>query len=206
MYIGTEPFLIDILEEHFETLQWLYRQRRLVLGSDVDHAARLGELDERWDAHLDGLVLAGRFAVPMLAAAAAEGDDAAAFCAAFGLLRGTDPVAFGTVMDAFDAAEGPTLDGLRDALCRSNIDAVVGRLDRSFEEGTEAAAVAAAEVLAFHGRLAATSPRLSTFLHSDDANVRRSAWRVVALCDQCFPGERRGSRTATAESIGRAQP
>ncbi len=206
MYIGTEPFLIDILEEHFETLQWLYRQRRLALRSDVDRAPRLGELDERWDAHLDGLVLAGRYAVPMLAAAAAEGDDAAAFCAAFCLLRGTDPAVAGTVMDAFDAADGATLDGLRDALCYSNIDAVVGRLDRSFEQASEATAVAAAEVLAFHGRLAATSPRLSTFLRCDHANVRRSAWRVVALCDQCSPRERRGSRVAVPESVGRAQP
>lgn len=206
MYVGNEPFLIDILEEHFETMQWLYRQRRQVLESDVDRAARLDELDERWDAHLDGLLLAGRYAVPMLAAAAAEGDDAAAFCAAFCLLRGTVSTAPDIVADAFDKAQGATSEGLRDALCDSSIEPFADRLDRSFRQGPDATAVAAAEVLAFHGRLAATSPRLSALLHSDHANVRRSAWRVVALSDQSSPRGRHGTPAAGAATPGRPQP
>src|SRR5690606_9032619 len=80
----------------------------------------------------------------------------------------------------FAGAEGARLAGLRLALCHAPMETTVERLTRLAEGAPGPLAVAAAEALAFHGRLTLDPDRLHTFLVSDEAPIRAAGWRLAA--------------------------
>ena len=49
----------DILEEHYEELQFLWGVRRKMLRSGMQYLRDLLQFEERIEAHLQGLLLAG---------------------------------------------------------------------------------------------------------------------------------------------------
>ena len=75
--------LIDVIEEHLEEADFLWRQRRNALGDRGYNLDRLAELEERLLAHLDGLILAEADAWDLLQPKLTEGDVGEAFAAAF---------------------------------------------------------------------------------------------------------------------------
>lgn len=58
--------LRDVLEEHFDEACFLWRQRALAIGSRGLHRRDLSRIDERLLAHLDGLVIGGEPAWPLI--------------------------------------------------------------------------------------------------------------------------------------------
>jgi uncharacterized protein (TIGR02270 family) len=56
---GDVKVMLDILEEHFEELEFLWLQRDLAIAAPDYDLADLAELDERVEAHIDGLRIAG---------------------------------------------------------------------------------------------------------------------------------------------------
>lgn len=178
----TSPIvMIDILEEHFEELEFLWQQRQEALRSPEYTLPELAELEERIEAHVDGLVLAGEAAIPVLEAGLAGDDPLIVFSAAYPLLRLDRDDAAKLVMQTLQEAQGPQLDGLRQALCHGPLQ----RIERSLHEAVKSAsapvAAAAAEALAFHSLLDAQNTRIADFLADADPQVRSSGWRITAL-------------------------
>lgn len=173
----------EIFQQHLDSYQFLWRQWQDARGSPDFTLRDLARLEARMEAHLDGLLVAGENVAPMLEPSLSGDDRAAALAAAYVLLAmGRDEFA-AKVLDAFRGAQGPALEGIRDALCLGNVTRVLPQLRELFTSSPAPIAVAAAEVLAFHDRLEAASARAAGFLTHDDPAVRRAAWRVASLLD-----------------------
>jgi len=171
----------DILEEHFEELAFLWGQRQEALYSPEYTLPELLELEERIEAHVQGLLVGAEHTIPFVDDGLSQDEPLEVFAASYTLLRLNIDSAARQVMDAFFQAEGPQLEGIREALCHGPIDMVMGRLHEAVTSAPAPIAAAAAEALAFHGKLDPAIPRLAKFFQDKNAKVRRAAWRLIML-------------------------
>ena len=180
-------FIPDIAEEHFEELQFLWSQRRNALHSAVHTMREMGMLEERIEAHTQGLLVLGEHLPDFVASGLAGDDELPAFAAAYSLLRLGTPVATQHVYEAFVAAEGKRLDGIRQALCHGPAQPLLPALHTLFHTAAPPLAVAAGEALAFHRVLQATPEQLLPLARDEHAAVRQAAWRLAAYCSIALP-------------------
>ncbi|HEY2852765.1 MAG TPA: hypothetical protein VGJ18_07975, partial [Gemmatimonadaceae bacterium] len=174
-------FIRDIAEEHYEELQFLWSQRRNALYSAAYTMREMGMLEERIEAHTQGLLVLGEDLLDFLEPGLAGKDELAAFASAFVLLRLGTPDAIERVSNAFRSGEGKRLDGLRDALANGPAQPLFSMLQSQFTSAEPPIAVAAGEALAFHRALHIQPEQLVPLLRDDRAAVRRGAWRIVVL-------------------------
>ncbi len=185
MPAARKRFIADLLQIHLEDLAFLGGQRREALHSRRHTLREFGEIGERIEAHVQGLLVAPpqhlvEWLTPQLAAP--DRDDS--FAAALALLRSGDAAAAQAVIVEFSRARGDTLAGLRDALSLATPSAhVSGELRSALEQAKPVTAAAAAVVLANHRQLDAASPRLAALLGEDDPSVCALAWRAAAAAD-----------------------
>lgn len=177
-------YLPELLEVHAADLAFLWDQRRDAMASRRHTLRAFGELNERIEAHLQGLLIAPPDALlalmrPQLAAE----DRGEAFAAGFTLLRTNQPMLTALVLDAFESAHGAALDGLCDALSAAPFGAFIGELQSVFDRAEPRTAVAAAVVLANHRLLTSQSARLPELLLHDDPQVCELAWRAATVTD-----------------------
>ena len=174
------PMIPEVLHAHLEEFQFLCGQFQHALRSPDYRRRDLEPLTSRIAAHLDGIVVAGEAAVPLLEAGLAADEPQATFAAAYLLLR-MNAKAGQRVLDAFLQAKSGQLEGIRRALCQNSLGTMVDQLRQAVASSPATIAVAAAEVLAFHRKLGPLAKRLDDFLKDDNPEVRRCAWRVTAL-------------------------
>ncbi len=164
-------FIPDILEEHFEELAFLWGQRRAALRSPAYTLKKVRELEERIEAHVQGVLVPPPEHVRALHEPALSGDDGlAAFAAGYALLRMGNA---DRVVEAWLAATGDCLAGLTEALAHGFPSSRVVSLPCERP--------AAVEVLAFHGVQRLELRQLETWLGAEDRETRRAAWRAAAL-------------------------
>jgi len=178
-------FLPDLLELHFEELQFLWARRRAALRSPTQTVRTLTALEERVEAHLQGMLVAGAKMLPLVEPALTEGPRDAAFAAAFALLRLGDPALAERVVRAIPAASPAARRGLAEALCHASAPAVHAPLAALASSSDLASAAVALEVFAFRGavRAEAAGAALDALLAHDDAAVKAAGWRAAAyLC------------------------
>jgi uncharacterized protein (TIGR02270 family) len=180
-FVGTEIFLRDVLDEHYEALDFLWTQRRASLRSAGLTHRDLVDGDERIAAHSDGLVLAGPDGIEVVAPGLSNGEGSFSLAAGYVLLSTGHEPAARTVARLLREADPPARDGLRLALCYGPIEHTEADLGAISSEAPAPVAVAAAEALAFHRRLSDPGGRLTAFAADPDAGVRAAAWRVAGL-------------------------
>jgi uncharacterized protein (TIGR02270 family) len=187
---ATATYIVDILEEHLEELGFLWGQWRAALGDGDYTTAAVGELEERIRARLHGVCVPGERAWPRLMELL-HGDDAdLAFAAAYSLLHSGVPGNAAQVIDAFATAGDEMLTALQMALAHGPLEAdALERVRALLSARPVLRAVAAAEVLAFHGALELTGEQLRYFLEEEDPAVRLAGWRLVALLGAELPAK-----------------
>ena len=173
-------FIPDIAEEHYEEVQFLWSQRRNALHSAAYTMREMAMLEERIEAHVQGLLVLGAQLPDFLAKGLESENTMAAFAAAYVLLRSGSPDAIQRVRDAFVGAEGKRLDGIREALAQGPAAPLIPLLQSLFVSAPPPLAVAAGEALAFHRALQVSPEQLSPLLRDEAPAVRRGAWRIVA--------------------------
>ena len=173
-------FIPDILEEHFEELQFLWGQREHALRSPVHTPRAVAQLEERIAGRLQGVLAQGERALPLLEAGLASDDAMAAFAAAFTLLRAGGEANERRVLGALAAAGGDRLDGIRRALCAAPCAHLARPLHAMLGTAPTPVAAAIAETLAVQCGAAPGDGRLAWFLRDDAPAVRAAAWRIVA--------------------------
>ena len=169
--------MLDIIEEHFEELDFLLAQRESVIFAPDWTLEELAQLEERAEAHLDGLRVAELHAVDLARPALAGKECFAAMAAAllFCSLRDVDLER--EVVRALEAPSGPgALIGLRLALRHSPIESVLDALRTLAESSDLAVAASAIDVLTFHGVTTVGHARL---LGSEEPSDRALAWGAM---------------------------
>jgi uncharacterized protein (TIGR02270 family) len=150
--LGRPPVMLDIVEEHFEELDFLWELRESVIFAPDWNLEELAELEERAEAHLDGLRLAGAHAVDVARPHLKGEFKSGATAATFVFMETGEPDLAKEVLDALATAEPPARDGIRVGLRHSRIDAIEPQLRALSESAPPAVRAAAADVLAFHRR------------------------------------------------------
>lgn len=174
MALGRPPVLKNIVEEHFEELDFLWEQRESVVFAPDWTALDLADLEERAEAHLDGLRLAELHAVDLALAGLAEGTTSAATAATFVLLETRTGEFVAEVMRTLSAGDDAVVEGIRIGLRHGPIEAVERPLRRLARSGEGLARAAAFDALAFH-RLEVPEG-LSDLLGDDDPGIRTLAY------------------------------
>ena len=180
--------IADLLQVHLEDLAFLWGQRREALGSRKHTLREYGELNERIEAHLQGLLVAEPAAlVGWLQPRLAGSDRDEVFAAAHALLRLAEPAATHVVVVEFSRAAGPALAGLRDALSLAPEALFAAEMQSALDQAKPITAVSAAVVLANHRLLDGQSPRLARLLEDIDPAVCELAWRAAMVTDAVAP-------------------
>jgi uncharacterized protein (TIGR02270 family) len=179
---ATATYIADLLEEHLQELGFLWSRWRAALADPDYTIAGVAELEERIRAHLQGVQVPGERAWPRLRELLEAEDPDLAFAAAYALLHAPSPELAAPVLDAFGGAEGEAFHALAAALTYGPVPRPALERVRALLSARPAIrAVAAAEVLAFHGVLGLTGEQLRYFLEDEDAATRRAAWWLAAL-------------------------
>jgi uncharacterized protein (TIGR02270 family) len=173
-------YITDILEEHYEELQFLWAIRSSALRSPRFTLRELAKFEERIAAHLHGMLVVGEKMRDLVEPGLAKGDPNIAFAAAFALLSLGQSTTTQLVLDHFAAAEGPTLDGLREALCHVAPSNALPTLDWHARNGSPAVAAAALEVLAWRSSTPPPLDRIRACLGAEEPAARCAAWRTLA--------------------------
>jgi uncharacterized protein (TIGR02270 family) len=176
------PVIVDILEEHFEELQVLWPKRQEAMRSPRYTLRTLDELEERIEAHVQGLLVGGEQTRKLLEPGLVEGDPVIAFIAAYGLLRLEKPEIHEAVLNALVKAEGGGLAGIRDAFCQISLEPILPRM-RSILNAPPASSrvevlAAVAEIFSFHGLDIKTS-LMDLFLKHENPKLRQAGWRIA---------------------------
>jgi len=198
------PVRSDVVDEHFEELDFLWEQRSALVFAPDWTLDELAELEERADAHLDGLHLAERYGVDVARAQLTSGEGAAATAAALVLLGAGLRDIECEVVDALCAAEEPpTRDRLRDGLRHAPLSADLERdLVELAAQAAEPTRAAALDVLAFH-RCAA--PGVEPLQDAEDPAARVLAWEATGrLARSCDPQRLDHTLRTDAPAVQRA--
>jgi len=182
-------YIPALLDRHAEDLAFLAGQRRAALHSRLHTLREFGEMNERLEAHLQGLLVVP--AEPLLerlepALEAADRDDA--FAAAYALLRLARPGPTQRVVAQFSRAAGATLAGLCDALSLAAPALFAAEMQSALAQAKPATAVAAAVVLANHRLLEAGASRLADLVAHEDPGIAALAWQAAARADALRQG------------------
>jgi uncharacterized protein (TIGR02270 family) len=184
----TATFITDLLDHHLDELGFLWARWRGSLR-DPDYTLKaVDELEERINGHVDGVRVPGEQAYPRLIELL-EGEDAdLVFAAALSLLHTGSPELVARALERLDVAEEDLYAALCTALAYGPLPP--DRLDRVralLSAQPTLRAIAAAEVLAFHGALQLTGDQLRYFVEDEDAEARIAGWRLAALAGARLP-------------------
>jgi len=176
-------FIPELAQTHAEELAYLWHRRRSAVRSATLTIRDFGELNERIEAHLEGLLVCGDSLSAIVAERLSLDDRDEVFAGAWPLLRSGEADAARTVLSAFAAAQGERLCGLRDALGMASPVHTEATLRAALSQGSPAHAAAAALALATQRRLDPADTRLAKLLDDPSPAVATQAWRALLQVD-----------------------
>jgi len=176
---SSPPDLIlwDVVEEHFNEAEFLFGQWNRALHSPLYNLAELGRTSEqRLEAHLDGLVVAGPEAADRVLFPELENADepARATVAALALLFSQKEETTARVIETAKHAKEPLAEALIRALVLANVEALDRILLSDFRQ-TQQATERAVLLEILNGRGVDLGAELAQCFQSDDPRLARAA-------------------------------
>lgn len=160
--LGRPPVLLDIVEEHFDELDFLWEHREANVFTPDWTLEDLAEHEERAEAHLDGLRLSELHGVDLAEERVAGDQTFAATAATFVLVETGEPDLLELVAGALRTAPAEACDGIRIALRHLPAEALADTLTALLGSEEPFRAACAWDVLAFHRRSVEGIERLLT--------------------------------------------
>ena len=114
--IAKDPFRQELYREHLEEAAFLYEQRKNLLADDEVEWVRVGDFEERFQAHLDGLAVGGSVALEVAEVRAMEGEPGELHAAIRLFCRQRCKPTVLKLLDGLDPAAPARVDALSDAL------------------------------------------------------------------------------------------
>ncbi len=161
---------LDILELHFEELDFLWEQRQSIIFAADWNLQELHEHEERAEAHLDGLLVSQGHGVDLVLPALGSEEIFAATAATLLLLKtGAPHLGLDVLAKLQGDATPEAREGIRLGLRHSPLDSIRDPLLELAGDGDELLAAIASDILAFQ-RI--TPPDPVRLLAAKDAQVR----------------------------------
>ncbi len=176
-------FIPDLLETHFEELEYLWGQRRAALKSSQLTLRDFIDLNDRVEAHVQGLLAVRSHLPKFLGQRLEEQGRDGIFAAACPLLRLAEQSTTALVLESFSTAQGQRLAGLRDAFGFAPAGLFAPTLRKLLLQGEPAQAAATAVVLANQRMLDPATPRLMNLLVDETPEIAELAWLAITHCD-----------------------
>jgi uncharacterized protein (TIGR02270 family) len=173
-------YIPELIVQHYEELQFLWGQRESALRSPRYTMREFSALEQRIEAHIEGMLVAGVDLIQFVEEGLTSDDPATTFAAAYSLLRLENETATLAVIQAFSAAPGKQMYGLRQALSHAQLEQILPAVPFLFFSSTSTTVAAAADVLACHGALPPPGLTIEHLLQDEDSAVRQTGWQVVA--------------------------
>jgi uncharacterized protein (TIGR02270 family) len=173
-------YIPELIEHHYEELQFLWGQREFALRSPLYTLPKFLALEQRIEAHVQGLLVAGVDLIQIVEQGLTSEEPSTSFAAAYALLRLENETATLAVIQAFSGGQGKQMYGLRQALSLARMEQILPSLPFLFFSSATGTVAAAADVLACHGALPPPGLTIDTLLQDADPGVREMGWRVVA--------------------------
>ncbi|MFO8174405.1 MAG: hypothetical protein R6T96_09000 [Longimicrobiales bacterium] len=199
--LGSPPVHPDIVEEHFDELEWLWEQRDAGIYSADWTLPILAEHEERAEAHLDGLRLSELHGVELARAKISEADAWAAAAATLVLFEAGAPEWRDLILDSFREGEAETVAGIRATLRHCDIRGFPSALEEILKGPDPHRAASAAHVLAFSRRPA---PGLEPLLDQEDSGSRILALGAAARLGELYPRSIAGAVESPDPGVRRA--
>jgi uncharacterized protein (TIGR02270 family) len=152
--LGRPRVLVDVVEEHFDELDFLLDHREANLFAKEWTLHELAQNEERAEAHLDGLRLAELNAVDLATERLACGERFAAAAATLVLFDTGESRYHQLLLESLRHGEATIVDGIRIALRHCAIDGILEALRETAAGPEPIPAAAALDVLAFQRRAA----------------------------------------------------
>lgn len=116
--MATSPraFLIELYEEYLEEASFLYEQRRTLYKNPEVTWKKIGEFEERLEAHIDGLVVGDKLALDVCRRRAAEGDFGELFAAISVFCRQDQRDLVLAILEELDPGDAEKASAAADAL------------------------------------------------------------------------------------------
>jgi len=184
--LGRPPVFLDIVEEHFDELDFLWEHREANIFTPDWTLEDLAWIEERAEAHLDGLRLAELHAVDLALDRIGGSEVFAATAAALVLFETREPEYRSQILETLRKGAPETVEGIRVALRHCEIGGFAAPLLELAKGEDPLRAAAAADVLAFHRD---EVPDLEGYLGADqkDARVRILALGAAGRAGQLHP-------------------
>ncbi len=187
-YRSRMPFIPELLSIHLEELEFLWGQRRQALQSTRYFLRDFLHLNERLEAHIQGLLAVPDALLDLLwpQLLAAESRDSV-FAAACPLLRLAEAELTAKVVRQFESSDAAAAPGFRDAFCFAPAGQFVNSLKRILQDGKALHAAHAATALANLRALDSRSEALAALLSHQDARIAANSWQASIVADTQLP-------------------
>jgi uncharacterized protein (TIGR02270 family) len=116
MATSTKAFLIELYEEYLEEASFLYAQRRTLFSNPEITWKKIGEFEERLEAHVDGLVVGDQLALEVCVRHAEEGDFGELYAATCVFCRRNERDRVLAILDQLDPGDAEKVCAVADAL------------------------------------------------------------------------------------------
>jgi uncharacterized protein (TIGR02270 family) len=116
MATSTRAFLIELYEEYLEEASFLFAQRRTLFSNPEITWKKIGEFEERLEAHIDGLVVGDKLALEVCAHHAEEGDYGELYACTCVFCRQGQRDRVLTILDQLDPGDAEKVCAAADAL------------------------------------------------------------------------------------------
>lgn len=177
-------YIPELLAIHLEELEFLWGQRRLALHSPDYFLRDFLHLNERLEAHIQGLLaVPGALADLLLPQLQAAESRDSVFAAACPLLRLANPKLTEQVVEYFQQADATIIPGFRDAFSFAPAGLYVNPLKKILNEGEPLYAAYAATALANLRSLDAGNTTLNRLLSHENPLISTAAWHASLAVD-----------------------
>lgn len=178
-------YIPELLTVHLEELEFLWGQRRFALHSPRYFLRDFLHLNERLEAHIQGLLTVPAALPDLLLPRmlAAESRDSV-FAAACPLLRLANLELSAQVVECFEQADGVIAAGFRDAFSFAPAGQYANALKRILHDGEPLHAAYAATALANLRALDCGNGALNALLQHENAWVAATAWHASIAVDR----------------------